>query len=81
MPRGRRRQEGGNVEVFVVDKTIAFGPADPGFLERVAACVKANKPLGVKDRYTALKESDQKTAVADDVRRLEQPVLLCRPRS
>ena len=52
----------GNVEVFVADKSIAFGPTDPGFLERVAACVKANKPLGVKDRYTALKESDQKTA-------------------
>ena len=68
-------KEGGNVEVFVADKTIAFA-ADPGFLERAAASSRPTSLLGVKDRYTRAQGKRPEDGVADDVRRLEQPVLL-----
>lgn len=47
-------QEGGKTTLHLVPPELAFGPADPGFLERVRSCVGEKKGIGIKDAIAAL---------------------------
>jgi hypothetical protein len=54
--------DGGETTFHVVPKAIAFGPADPGFDDRVKACVAKRKIIRIDDVLATLPESQKAAA-------------------
>ena len=52
----------GKVSLYLVPKSLAFGPPDPSFPERVRACVSAKKPIAITDHIEALDSKDRAVA-------------------
>ncbi len=54
--------EGGEVSVHVVPSRLAFGPDDPGFVERFEKCVAEKKRIDLPGKFEALPQNERRVA-------------------
>lgn len=58
-------KDGGQVSVHVVPSSIAFGPDDPGFIERFEQCIAEKKRIDLPDKFKKLPQKER--AVAEKI--------------